>query len=64
MKVLVVLACLALGSVALADGHGGVFSTTREVTTPSTQGHGGVFSKPLEITASGGHGDVFAPVAN
>ena len=64
MKVLVVLACLSLGSVALADGHGGVFSTTPEITTPSPRGHGDVFSKPYEITASGGHGDVFSPIAN
>ena len=64
MKALVVVSCLALGSVALAGGHGGVFSKTREITTPSPQGHGGVFSKPRGVAVSGGHGDVFAPVAN
>ena len=64
MKVLAILACLALGSVALADGHGGVFSTTPEITTPSPQGHGGVFSKPYEIATSGGGGEVFTPAPN
>ena len=82
MKILVVVGCLALGSAALAGGHGDVFSKPREITAPSPKGHGDVFSKPREITApspkghggvfskprevavSGGHGDVFTPVAN
>ena len=61
MKILVVLACLALGSSALAGG-GAVFSKPKGVT--SKAGGGGVFSKPCEITASGGGGEVFTPVAN
>ena len=64
MKILVVLACLALGSAALAGGHGGVFSKSREITTPSPKGHGGVFSKPREVASTAGGGGVFAPVAN
>ena len=65
MKILVVLACLALGSAALAGGHGGVFSKSREITAPSPkEGHGGVFSKPREVTSTAGGGGVFAPVAN
>ncbi len=74
MKILVVLACLALGSAALAGG-GDVFSKPRDITSisggggdvfaPSPKGHGGVFSKPREvISTAGGHGDVFTPVAN
>ena len=38
MKVLVVVSCLALGSAALAGGHGGVFSKSRV-----DGGHGDVF---------------------
>ncbi len=64
MKILVVLACLALGSAALAGGHGGVFSKSREITAPSPKGHGGVFSKPRVVTSTAGGGGVFAPVAN
>ena len=58
MKILVVLACLALGSSALAGG-GAVFSKPKGVT--SKAGGGGVFSKPH---VDGGHVDVFKPVAN
>ena len=60
MKILVVVSCLALGSVALAGGHGDVFSKPRprEVTAPSPQGHGDVFSKPRGDVVRGGHGDV------
>ncbi|MDE3269925.1 MAG: hypothetical protein OYH77_06545 [Pseudomonadota bacterium] len=29
MKIIVVLACLTLGSAALSDGHGGVFANPR-----------------------------------
>lgn len=65
MKVLVVMGCLALGSVALAGGHGGTFSKPREITAPSPKGHGGTFSKPRGvISIAGRHGDVFAPVAD
>ena len=58
MKILVVLACLALGSSALAGG-GAVFSKPKGVT--SKAGGGGVFSKPR---VDGGHGGTFKPVAN
>lgn len=63
MKMLVLLGCLALGSSALAGGHGDVFSKSREkITAPSPQGHGDVFSKPRGVVSpAGGHGDVFAP---
>lgn len=64
MRILLVLSCLALGSLALAGGHGDVFSKSAEVTVPSPKGHGDVFSKPRGIAVSGGHGDVFVPVAN
>ena len=59
VKILVVVSCLALGSTALAGGHGDVFSKPREVTAPSPQGHGDVFSKPRKGVVRGGHGDVF-----
>ena len=61
MKILVVVSCLALGSVALAGGHGGTFSNPREVTAPSPQGHGGVIYKSRgAISPAGGHGDTFS----
>ena len=51
-------------TVPAPQGHGDVFSKPREITAPSPKGHGDVFSKPRGVTVSGGHGDVFAPVAN